>query len=250
MPRKSLGQHFLVSEAHVRRIVDRAEGLAGVLEIGPGPATLTPGLCEAVGQVVAVDVDARTVPILAEAAPCAEVLIADVLALDVRALLARLPSPRGIVSNMPYGITGPLLEVVFECADLVQKAVLMMQLEVAERVLARPGTSARGALSVVAQAWFETELVARVPAGAFSPPPKVESAVLELRPRADRPSDGFRELVRQGFRQPRKTLAGNLGWPTEQAEIRLAEAGLPPKVRPHQLTGEQWQKLARHWPTV
>jgi 16S rRNA (adenine1518-N6/adenine1519-N6)-dimethyltransferase len=245
VPRKSLGQHFLVSPGHVARIVARVAHCASAFEVGPGPATLTEALCHAVGEVVAVDIDPRVEPIVREAAPCARMIVADALELDWLEVLRSLPAPRAIVSNMPYNITGPLLAKVQDALAEAERAVLMMQAEVADRILAPAGDSRRGALSVLLQSECELEHVATVPPGAFVPPPKVTSKVLELRLRPERPEPGYREFVRQGFRQPRKTLAGNLQWPAPLATERLAQAGLSPTVRAHQLTGEQWAWLHR-----
>ncbi|MCC6403266.1 MAG: ribosomal RNA small subunit methyltransferase A [Fimbriimonadaceae bacterium] len=248
-PRKSLGQHFLVSPGHVSRIVDEARGLASVVEVGPGPATLTPGLVEAVGTVVAVDIDPRVGPILAEAAPEARFILADILEFNLAACIGTLPRPCGIVSNMPYNITGPLLDRVARVADSVDRAILMMQTEVARKVMALAGNSARGALSVLMQWDFEIALVSRVPAGAFYPPPKVESTVLRLTPRAARPDPRTRAIVRSGFAHPRKTLAHNLGWPRADILGLLEELDHPPLVRAHQLSQEDWQFLASKSPT-
>ena len=247
-PRKSLGQHFLVSPGHVSRIVEQARGLASVVEIGPGPATLTPGLVETVGTVVAVDVDSRVGPIVAEAAPAARFVCADVLQFDLAACVAGLPAPCGVVSNMPYNITGPLLERIDRLAGGISRAVLMMQAEVARKIMAPAGSSARGALSVLMQWDFDVVVVCQVPPGAFFPPPKVQSTVLRLEPRAERADDRAKAVVRAGFAHPRKALAGNLGWPRDHIVALLAARGHQPLVRAHQLTQEDWQFFAANSP--
>ncbi|MGE0001187.1 MAG: 16S rRNA (adenine(1518)-N(6)/adenine(1519)-N(6))-dimethyltransferase RsmA [Fimbriimonadaceae bacterium] len=247
-PRKSLGQHFLVSPGHIDQIVAEVHGLASVVEIGPGPATLTQGLVEAVGTVVALDIDPRVGPILEEAAPRAQFYCVDVLDYDLGECVAGLPQPCGIVSNMPYNITGPLLERVARLAGTIDRAVLMMQAEVAKKVMAPAGSSVRGALSVLMQWDFEVSVVGHVPAGAFYPPPKVQSTVLRLTPRTDRPGDKARSIVRAGFMHPRKALAGNLGWAREELVETLGAMGHPPLVRAHQLSQEDWLYLVENSP--
>ena len=151
-----------------------------------------------------------------------------------------MPQPRCIVSNMPYNITGPLLGRVAECRDLIRSAVLMMQKEVGDRILAGPGTPARGSLSVAMQLQFEVNKVCDAKAGAFLPPPKVDSVVLELVPRVEVASlDHVLRVVKTGFKQPRKTLANNLSKEFDRSEI-----GLPENIRPHQLSNEDWIGLA------
>ena len=246
-PDKSLGQHFLVSEGVVGKIVARASGLAGVLEVGPGPGVLTGPMTREGIVVTAVEVDTTILPVLAEMAPEAAVVVGDALKVGLRELLEALPEPRGIVSNMPYNITGPLLEKFTECRPFLSKAVLMMQREVAEKILAPPGDRRRGALSVSVQARFHVTRVCHVPPGAFLPPPKVDSTVLELVPTVDVRGDieDMMKLVRAGFTQPRKTLLNNLAgaFGIEQTRSRIVNAGLDERVRPHQLTWEQWLKV-------
>lgn len=173
-----------------------------------------------------------------EQAPKATIVQGDVLKTDLRTLLYELPGPRCIVSNMPYNITGPLLEKVTECRDLIKCAVLMMQKEVGERILARPGTPERGALSVAMQLQFEIKKVCDAKAGAFNPPPKVDSIVLEFTPKPFGDQHVL-AIVRAGFTQPRKTLANNLSTHYDKSKI-----GLPANIRPHQLTNDQWVELA------
>ncbi len=246
---KGLGQHFLVSPQAIGKILEASAEAAGVLEIGPGPGVLTSGLADGTRRVLAIEVDPRMAEVLAETSPNAEVLIADALQTDWGALLQDLPRPRAIVSNLPYYITGPLLQKTAEAAGHIELAVLMMQREVARRVLAGPGDSDRGSLSVHLQGRFQIRRVAEVPPGAFLPPPKVSSTVLKLVPREDPLDPRLEALVRLGFAQPRKTLANNLAaagrWSRADLENALAGAGLPPGARPHQLTEDQWLDLGR-----
>lgn len=215
--------------------------MAGVLEIGPGPGALTIPLVERT-QVTAVEFDARWAEMIAEETSAA-IIEDDALEVDWRALLADLPEPKGIVSNMPYNITGPLLGKVIECADVIDRAVLMMQREVADRITAKPGDRKRGALSVAIESRFRVTPVVNAPPGAFSPPPKVASQVLLLKPER-RASDAAVELAHRGFCQPRKKLSGNLEGDKQQAQAWLEEQGLSTTIRPHELTLAQWQALA------
>lgn len=146
---------------------------------------------------------------------------------------------------MPYNITGPLLGKFSECKGLYRNAVLMMQKEVGDRILAGPGKSERGSLSVSMQLQFKITKVCDAPAGAFLPPPKVDSVVLDFVP-LPFSDERVLEVVRTGFTQPRKTLANNLQALRVREEIERAiqSLGLDLRVRPHQLTNEQWVELA------
>lgn len=247
-PDKGLGQHFLVSSAVVDAIVAAASSCRGVLEIGPGPGVLTGPLSEAVERVVAIELDSTMPRLLADSAPRAEVFRDDALKADLAALLADLPAPRAVVSNLPYYITGPLLGRIADARAGLDIAVLMMQREVADRILAGPGKRERGSLSVALQSQFEIARVANVPAGAFLPPPKVDSAVLRFVPRHDGLSDEALRLVRIGFAQPRKTLVNNLvaglRITRDEAVDHVEAVGLSETVRPAELTEAQWAKLS------
>lgn len=245
---KGLGQHFLCSGKVVEAIRLCFAGFSGLLEIGPGPGVLTSALSADRERMIALEVDRRMVPALAESAPQAEIRIADALETDLSKILAELPPPRGVVSNLPYYITGPLMTRIAEAAPSWDKAVLMMQKEVAERIIAPPGDSDRGSLSVYLQSQFAIEKVCDVPPGAFLPPPKVDSVVLEFVPLRSTFEPAFFEFVRAGFKQPRKTLANNLvaiGLGRDEIAERLSKAGLDERVRPHMLTLEQWHSVAK-----
>ena len=244
--RKGLGQHFLCSSKVVDKIVGQFEGMQAVLEIGPGPGILTVPLAALVGSVVALEVDEAMLPVLAETSPSVDVRLQDALKADLGEILRSLPEPRGVVSNLPYYITAPLLQSVAEARGDFSKAVLMMQREVGERILAPAGDRRRGSLSVYLQACFTMTKLATVPPGAFAPPPKVESVVLLLEPKAsdlgDDPEKFFR-WVRAGFSQPRKTVSNNLssaGVDRAQASAHFVEAGLTATARASDLTHEQW----------
>jgi 16S rRNA (adenine1518-N6/adenine1519-N6)-dimethyltransferase len=246
--RKGLGQHFLCSSVAVNAIFSAASDCAGVLEIGPGPGVLTRPF-SLVSSVLALEVDDRMIEALSESAPAARVLKQDALTADLPSLLRELPSPRAVVSNLPYYITGPLLTAIAGARSEFSKAVLMMQKEVAARILAPPGNSDRGSLSVFLQAQFEIKKVASVPPGAFLPPPKVESAVLLFTPLPENDDPALFDFVRVGFTQPRKTLANNLsvglGKSREEVTDAMTAIGLDVRVRPQVLTVDHWRSLRK-----
>ena len=250
---KRLGQHFLCSSRVVDAITERLSSCKGVLEIGPGPGVITSRTAALVEKVIAIELDAGMIEALKESAPSVDVRQEDALKADISALLEELPEPRGLVSNLPYYITGPLLTRIAEARESYEKAVLMMQKEVAERVLAGPKTSARGSLSVYLQSQFSIEKVVSAPAGAFLPPPKVDSTVLEFVPKSMdiEDEDGYFKLIRFGFTQPRKTLANNLlagyGISREVALQWITSSGLGELARPQELSLPEWRGL---WETI
>ena len=234
-------------------ITNAIAGCSGICEIGPGPGVLTAPISEQSQKTIALELDPRMIEALKESAPKADVRRLDALNADLASILRELPSPRGVVSNLPYYITGPLLTRIAEARAGYSMAVLMMQKEVAQRVVAEAGNSDRGSLSVFLQSQFDISLVAHVPAKEFLPPPKVDSTVLKFVPKR---LDGdpefqahFFHLIRLSFAQPRKTLANNLSAGLQQRREVMLEAieevGLEEKVRPHDLTQDQWLRLAR-----
>ena len=253
-PTKKWGQHFLVSENVVRAILAAVPAdVLGVLEVGPGPGVLTSPLSSR-AQVVAVEVDPIAVSALTESAPSAKVIEGDALQVDFPALLNALPGPRAIVSNMPYNITGPLLTAFNRCRDEFGCAILMMQREVGDRILAPPGDRDMGSLSVLLQSRFLVSHVINVPGGAFFPPPKVDSVVLKLVPRDLDWSSEFdalhERIARAAFTQPRKTLSNNLKSVGIDREAWLeisAELGWSDTIRPHQVQLGEWERLSRWW---
>jgi 16S rRNA (adenine1518-N6/adenine1519-N6)-dimethyltransferase len=245
---KSFGQHFLCSSKVVDAILDRLDGIQSVIEIGPGPGILTSPISDLVGQVVAYEIDERMLPLLADSSPKVDVRKQDALTVDMVASFEALSPPRALVSNMPYYITGPLIGQMIKCRGQIEKAVLMMQKEVADRFIAPVNDSERGAISVKLQALFEIEKVIVAPPGAFSPPPKVTSMVLEFRPREGvRDTEAFFKFVSDGFSQARKTVSNNLratrGLDKALLEAAIVDLGLSESIRPHQLTLEAWRSL-------
>lgn len=208
-------------------------------------------LCEACERVTAIEIDPKMVEALAESAPCAKVIQQNALDADLPALLSELPSPRAIVSNLPYYLTGPLLTKIAEAKNGFDLAVLMMQKEVARRVTAREHTPERGSLSVFLQLQFEIARVAEAPAGAFLPPPRVDSEVLAFKSKVpDYPRNleqSVFKVIRIGFKQPRKTLSNNLLGILDRksAEEAIATLGLDLRIRPQQLSNLHWVELAK-----
>ena len=238
-PKKSLGQHWLVSESIVRKIVDAVGNPRGIVEIGPGKGILTAPLA-AIAPLIALELDPRMVESAKRAAPNAELIEEDILKVDLDEILARLDPPRAVVSNLPYYITGAVVSKLCAASPNFDFAVLMMQKEVAQKLTAKAGESSRGSLSVAVQRQFDIEAIIDVPPTAFKPPPKVESRVLKLSSKKIPVDHELEHLVRRGFRQPRKTLANNLG-----DRRSIESAGLSPDVRPHQLQEDDWVRLAK-----
>ncbi|HEY6947385.1 MAG TPA: 16S rRNA (adenine(1518)-N(6)/adenine(1519)-N(6))-dimethyltransferase RsmA [Gemmatimonadales bacterium] len=249
--KKRLGQHYLTDPRILERIADAVEATPGdsVVEIGAGPGGLTAALARRAGRVVAIEKDRDLVPALREQLPGVTVVEADALAADWHALAGVAPhaaSPVAgylVAGNIPYNLTSPLLEKALE-PPRPARVVFLVQREVAERVAAPPGGAAYGALSVGVQAVAAVELLFRVPAGAFTPRPRVDSAVLRLRPFAkpavsDASRRAFRRLVVGLFGFRRKQLLRGLreltGWGADAAAAVLARAGLAAGVRPETL---------------
>ncbi len=253
MPRakKRLGQHFLTDPRILARIADALEaGPADtVVEIGPGRGGLTAALAQRAGRVIAIEKDRALIPRLRDRWPGVDVVEGDALEADWHALAG---APGYLVTgNIPYNITSPLLEKALE-PPRPSRIVFLVQQEVAERVGAPPGTSGYGALSVGVQAQAEVELLFRVPAGAFAPRPKVDSAVIRLRPLAlpavpDEVRLRFRRLVVGLFGFRRKQLLRGLreltGWAPEPAAAVLERAGLAGSVRPETLAVQDFAAL-------
>jgi len=247
---KSLGQHWLTDQAALESIADAAEihSTDIVVEIGPGPGTLTQLLVKRAEQVIAVEFDAQLARDLPKRvkAENLEVVTQDILSFD----FTSLPPFYKVVANIPYYLTSNLIRVLSESANPPQKAVLLIQKEVAERVTAAPGDMSL--LSVTAQYYWEATLGALVPAGLFTPPPKVDSQVLILEYRQqplfdDIDTKAFFRTVKAGFGQRRKTLLNSLsgGLHLDKLTIlqTLAVAGIDPQRRAQTLDLTEWNNL-------
>ncbi|MBF9044724.1 16S rRNA (adenine(1518)-N(6)/adenine(1519)-N(6))-dimethyltransferase RsmA [Rhodobacterales bacterium HKCCE4037] len=254
--RKALGQNFLLDLNLTAKIARVAGDLSkvDVLEVGPGPGGLTRGLlAEGARRVVAVEKDARCLPALAEIAAAypgrLEVLNADALDVDWE---ARLSPPRKVVANLPYNVGTELLVRWLTPASWPppwESLTLMFQREVAERIVAQPGGKAYGRLAVLAQ-WRATAKIAMgLPPEAFTPPPKVRSAVVHIEalpaPRFEADAETLSRVVKAAFAQRRKMLRAALKGLAPDIEDRLHAAGLTPTDRAEQVPIEGFCALAR-----
>jgi 16S rRNA (adenine1518-N6/adenine1519-N6)-dimethyltransferase len=260
---RHLGQHFLSDPGLLRRIVDALEPAPGdtVLEIGPGRGSLTAQLAPRVARVIAIEKDRS----LADQcgmwnAECGirnvEIVVADALKLDWHGFMphSALRTPHfKVIGNIPYNITTPLIEKALT-PPLPARIVFLVQREVAERLAAAPGGKTYGALSVGVQAVCRVELLFRVPAGAFRPVPKVDSAVLRLIPLAEplvAPAEtaAFRRFVTACFSRRRKQLRNVLAAVCDQeggtVSAELAAMGLDPAARPETLAPSEFVRLLR-----
>jgi 16S rRNA (adenine1518-N6/adenine1519-N6)-dimethyltransferase len=254
-PRRSLSQNFLTDSAALDEIVAAAELQPGdrVVEIGPGLGVLTRRLLAAGASVLAVELDARLASWLRRelgSVPRFELIEADALTIHPRECFPGASFK--LVANIPYHITSPLLHTFLEGERPPELTVLLVQAEVAERIAAPPGQLSY--LSVFVQNVAHAEVVARVPAAAFEPSPKVDSAVLRLRRRTDPPvpvgegRESFYRVVQAGFRQRRKQLHNGLGrelpMPREALTAAFATCGIDSERRPQTLSVDEWACLA------
>ena len=247
MPRR-LGQHFLRG-ASVERLLGiiRPRPDDTFLEIGPGAGALTLPLAAQVSRVVAVEVDPRLAAQLGARAPGnVTIVTADALAVDLRALV---PPGARLVGNLPYYVSSPLLRRFLELRGHVVDLHVMLQEEVAVRVTAAPGSKDYGILSVLYALWTDAEMEGRFPPGAFTPPPRVSSAVVRARFRPEPRAavvdpDGFEDLLKAAFSRRRRTLENNLRPLDPGAGALLHELGIDPRRRAESLTVEEFARLA------
>lgn len=262
-PRKQFGQHWLRSDKALNQIIKAANLSKSdrVLEIGPGTGILTRQLLPAAESVVAVEIDRDLCEKLAQKMGNVEkflLLQGDILSLDWAAQIAAFPTfqkPNKVVANIPYNITGPILEHLLgtisqPAAEPFDLIVLLVQKEVADRLYAKPGSRAFGALSVRVQYLATCEFIYHVPAGAFYPPPKVDSAVVRLRPRMietpARDPRHLESLVKIGFAEKRKMLRNNLKGIIERDRLTqlLEQLEINPQARAEDLSVPQWVALS------
>ena len=257
---KAKGQNFLTQSWVPQNIAMEAgvDETCGVLEIGPGMGPLTQQLCLRAGKVVAVEVDQKLKPVLAETmAPYdnLEIIFGDVLKQDIAALVREKFGglrPKAC-ANLPYYITSDILAALLE-AKCFETVTVMVQKEVAQRICAKPGTAAYGAFTVFCQYYTQPEILFDVPPHCFIPQPKVTSAVLHLKVRTEpacavKDEALFFKVVRASFAQRRKTLVnglsavfGNLG--KERLTQILADCGFASNVRGETLSLEEFARLA------
>ena len=250
-PKRSLGQNFVVEPNTVRRIVELAEVGAGdrVVEIGPGVGSLTLALLEEGACVTAVEVDDVLVGVLAEvtggySSDQVRIVHADAMETDWNALLGG--APWVLVANLPYNISVPLICGLLDDVPAIGEMVVMVQREVADRLVAGPGDDAYGLPSVKVAYHADARLLGRVPPSVFLPRPRVDSALVGLRRRSEPATEVDREVlfgvVRAGFGQRRKMLRRSLRDLLDEAAI--AESGVDPMARAEELGLDQWAALA------
>ena len=249
--KKSLGQHWLNDLSTLEDICDAAalDGTETVLEIGPGPGSLTKLLVQEAKEVIAVEYDERFARVLASEvrAENLKVIHQDILKFN----LTTLPFGYKVIANIPYYLTSNLLRVLSESSNPPQTIVLLIQKEVAQRVAAQPGSMSL--LSVSVQLFYEPTLGIKVPARLFTPPPKVDSQVLILQKRpeqlfSDLSPNALLTVVKAGFSARRKTLLNSLsaGLRLDKPAVTelLQAAAIDPQKRPQELSMQDWHTLA------
>jgi len=255
--RPKLGQHFLADSRYRQRIADVVDICDRdlVIEIGAGRGAMTGLLAERAGRVVAIELDRAHANHLQEkfkGEPNVEILGGDILATDIAAISRGWQAERCFVfGNLPYYITSPILERLRTYRAFIRGMALVVQLEVAERIVAGPGSRDYGYLSVFVQLFSKPRLLFTVPPGAFAPPPKVHSALVEfqIQPRlselTEKEQDELLKFVQRCFAQKRKNIINNLSAMAPRAKLEkvLEELNLPATIRAEQLTIEQFASL-------
>ena len=242
--KKSLGQHFLRDHSAIRRIVQTIPAGATAIEIGPGPGAITETLLERVGKLAVIEMDDRFAEHwqrVAQENDRLSVIHGDVMqALDAAVTSVQ---PDWIAGNLPYNLSGPLTAMLAAYA-LSGGMVLMYQREVAERIAADPGSKTYGGLSVLVRHFYDVKRLLTLPPGAFSPSPKVHSAVILLTPHGKTPACAYPSLqqtVRRGFAHRRKTIANNFRGSITADQFEAV--GIDPRKRPEQLDYDHWVKI-------
>jgi len=257
---KSLGQHFLVDQNILNKVVDAAylSGEDVVVEVGPGIGTLTQALAERSGTVIAIELDRKLKPVLdytLEEYDNVRVVFADALSADLRSLPNGLQTPNKLVSNLPYQVATPILATYLDKFEELLLYVAMVQKEVADRIVAKPGTSDYGSFSVKAQFYCDVDRVATISKNVFIPPPEVSSAVVRLKrlpePRVEvKSKELFFKVVKAAFWQRRKTMKNALSGSPElefSAETvlkALNEVRIDPKRRGETLSIEEFAAIS------
>ena len=256
--KQSLGQNFLYDEDLLAELTEAA-GVTkdeDVLEIGPGCGSLTKHLCDSANRVLAVELDERLIPLLSaflDDKKNLTVIQGDVMSLNLSEVTADLKKPFAVVANIPYYITTPLIRLLLSSDLPVSRLALMVQQEVADKILASPGEEGWGPLSILCQFLCEPRLAVKVPAEMFTPPPKVDSAFVVL-PLREKPAvdvkdrEMFFRVANAAFALRRKTMVNNLcaTFRVERAQALawMAAAGLDEKIRGEKLTLEEIASLS------
>ena len=255
---KKLGQNFLIKRGIVDEIVHAAELTPGepVLEVGPGIGTLTQGLAQSGADVTAIELDRRLLEVLDTTLASYDnvrIVHGDVLKLDVPTIMNHKPFK--VVANLPYYITTPIIMSLLESKLHIERLVVMVQKEVALRMVAKPGTKDYGALSVAVQYYTEPDIVLDVPPKSFLPAPAVTSSVIRCVLRDKPPVDVIDEklffrVVKAGFAQRRKTFANTMkttGLSKDRIEELLAKANIDGQRRGETFTLQEFADVANAW---
>ena len=255
---KKLGQNFLIKRGIVDEIVHAAELTPGepVLEVGPGIGTLTQGLAQSGADVTAIELDRRLLEVLDTTLASYDnvrIVHGDVLKLDVPTIMNHKPFK--VVANLPYYITTPIIMSLLESKLPIERLVVMVQKEVALRMVAKPGTKDYGALSVAVQYYTEPDIVLDVPPKSFFPAPAVTSSVIRCVLRDKPPVDVIDEklffrVVKAGFAQRRKTFANTMkttGLSKDRIEELLAKANIDGQRRGETFTLQEFADVANAW---
>ncbi len=255
---KKLGQNFLIKRGIVDEIVHAAELIPGepVLEVGPGIGTLTQGLAQSGADVTAIELDRRLLEVLDTTLSSYDnvrIIHGDVLKLDVPSIMNHKPFK--VVANLPYYITTPIIMSLLESKLPIERLVVMVQKEVALRMVAKPGTKDYGALSVAVQYYTEPDIVLDVPPKSFLPAPAVTSSVIRCVLRDKPPVDVIDEklffrVVKAGFAQRRKTFANTMkttGLSKDRIEELLAKANIDGQRRGETFTLQEFADVANAW---
>lgn len=250
-PKKSLGQCFLSDPSILNRIVALAGVSTGsqVLEVGPGPGTLTSTLLEHGALVTAIEIDRRAITHLSENLPHPNLTVISGNALKVtfpqEPYTESMPANYIFVGNLPYNLSTQIF-FRFECLSNISRMALMFQLEVARRFVAEPGSKSYGPLAILSAIRWRREIAIKLPPGAFFPAPKVHSAVVHFTPLpsaiiAPEHEERMRRLVRLAFQKRRKTLRNALAG--EATVEQIEAAGIDPSIRPEQVPVPSWVRL-------
>lgn len=258
---KKLGQNFLIKRGIVDEIVHAAELTPGepVLEVGPGIGTLTQGLAQSEADVTAIELDRRLLEVLDTTLASYDnvrIIHGDVLKLDVPSIMNHKPFK--VVANLPYYITTPIIMSLLESKLPIERLVVMVQKEVALRMVAKPGTKDYGALSVAVQYYTEPDIVLDVPPKSFLPAPAVTSSVIRCVLRDKPPVDVIDEklffrVVKAGFAQRRKTFANTMkttGLSKDRIEELLAKANIDGQRRGETFTLQEFADVANAWASL
>ncbi len=270
--KKSLGQHFLTSTYALDQIVKAGDITSSdlVVEIGPGKGVLTERLITSAGKVIAIEKDRELIAGLRESFSRAidgfrfELIEGDILDFDTETLRgSKKTISYKVIANIPYYITNAIIRLFLEATSQPERMVLLIQKEVADRIMARDGKES--ILSIAVKAYGTPKVVAKVPPGAFNPPPKVDSAVIvissiskklfQMSAHPNKEGDAsinektFFKIVRAGFAHKRKMLAGNLTtlYKKDAIAIVFKKIGMPMKTRAEDITIQDWKKLAEEF---